>query len=235
MTDPPLLDTTRVLTLRDIHVDREGHVALRGVDADAHAGRLLAVAGANGSGKSTLLDVAAGLLQPQRGTVRRRDDLRIALLPQTTALPPHLPLTVTDVVSMGTWARLGPWRRARRSDRAAVADAIDAVELRPHATRRIGALSGGQRQRALLAQALVQRADLVLLDEPMAGLDTRSRRIIADAVDRLTADGAAVIAVTHDLSEFRRADEVLTLHEGSVTRSAALRKQSRARAASARA
>ncbi|MFD5226270.1 zinc ABC transporter ATP-binding protein AztA [Microbacterium sp. NPDC058342] len=215
MTDSPLLlDTTRVLTVHDVHVVRDGHVALRGIDAVAHAGRLLAVVGANGSGKSTLLEVAAGLLVPSRGEVRRREGLRIAFVPQTTALPAHLPLTVTDIVAMGMWGRLGAWRRARRADRAAVADAVDAVGLRPHAARRIGALSGGQRQRALLAQALVQRADLVLLDEPMAGLDARSREIIAGTIGRLTADGAAVIVVTHDLGELHGADEVLTLHEG---------------------
>lgn len=228
------LGTTRVLALRDVHVTRDGHAALSGIDAEIHGGRLLAVVGANGSGKSTLLELAAGLLLPQQGSVWRRDGLRIAFVPQTTALPSHLPLTVTDIVSMGTWGRLGPWRRARRVDRSAVAEAIDAVGLRPHADRRIGALSGGQRQRALLAQALVQRSDLVLLDEPMAGLDTGSRTVIADTIERLTGDGAAVIVVTHDLDELRGADEVLVLRDGVAERSS-VRESSRSRAASARA
>lgn len=209
-----LLPTTRVLSLHDVTVMLDGHTALRGVDAHAHAGRLLAVVGPNGSGKSTLLSVAAGLIAPDSGTVTLRRHARIALVPQTTPLTPHLPLSTADVVAMGSWARLGAWRPARRSDRAAVADAIASVELTGVARRPIGALSGGQRQRAILAQALVQRADLVLLDEPMAGLDTRSRAIIAESISRLTQTGAAVIAVTHDPGELTAIDDVLELREG---------------------
>ncbi|WP_406248897.1 zinc ABC transporter ATP-binding protein AztA [Microbacterium sp. M] len=212
-----LLPTTRVLTLRGVAVDHDGHPALRGIDVDAHAGRLLVVSGPNGSGKSTLLSVAAGLVVPQRGSVEVRPGTRIALVPQSTPLPAHLPLTVHDLVAMGTWARLGSWRPARRADRAAVADAIETVGLAQLSLRRIGALSGGQRQRALLAQALVQRADLVLLDEPMAALDAHSRTIVADAVDLLASTGAGVVAVTHDPGEFRRIDDRLELDDGRVT------------------
>jgi zinc/manganese transport system ATP-binding protein len=213
-----LLPTTWVLSLRDISVNRDGHPALRAVDAEAHAGRLLAVTGANGSGKSTLLEVAAGLLTPDRGTVDLRPGLRIALVPQSTPIAAHLPLHITDIVMMGTWRHLGTWRPARRADRGLVADAIETVGLTDLARRPIGALSCGQRQRALLAQALVQRADLVLLDEPMAGLDAPSRTIIAETIDQLTATGAAVIAVTHDITEFTRIDDVLVLQDGRVVR-----------------
>ncbi|WP_307359016.1 zinc ABC transporter ATP-binding protein AztA [Microbacterium murale] len=213
-----LLPTTRVLSLRDIAVDRDGHPALRGVDAEAHAGRLLAVTGANGSGKSTLLEVAAGLLTPHRGAVDLRPGIRIALVPQSTPLAAHLPLNVTDIVAMGTWGRLGTWRPARRVDRDLVVDAIGTVDLADLARRPVGTLSGGQRQRALLAQALVQRADLVLLDEPMAGLDSRSRAVIATTIGHLTATGSAVIAVTHDIAEFTAVDDVLELQDGRVVR-----------------
>jgi len=214
----PLLPTTRLLTLQDITVDLDGHPALRGVDAEAHAGHMLAVVGPNGSGKSTLLAVAAGLLTPDRGTVDLRPDLRIAFVPQSTPLPAHLPLSVADIVSMGTWGRLGAWRPSRRSDRALVAEALETVELSDLTRRPISTLSGGQRQRAFLAQALVQRADLVLLDEPMAGLDSRSRTIIARTIDQLTAAGAGVIAVTHDITEFTSVDDVLELQDGRAAR-----------------
>ncbi|WP_429458051.1 zinc ABC transporter ATP-binding protein AztA [Microbacterium sp. ZKA21] len=211
-----LLPTTHMLSMRGVAVDHEGHPALRGIDVDAHAGRLLVVSGPNGSGKSTLLGAAAGLVVPQRGSVEVRPGTRIALVPQSTPLPPRLPLTVHDLVAMGTWGRLGSWRPARKADRAAMADAIETVGLTHLTRRRIGALSGGQRQRALLAQALVQRADLVLLDEPMAALDAHSRAIIADAVDLLASTGAAVVAVTHDPGEFRRIDDRLELEDGLV-------------------
>ena len=215
-----LLPTTRVLSLSDVDIDLDGHPALRGVDAEAHAGRLLAVTGANGSGKSTLLAVAAGLLTPHRGTVDLRPGIRAALVPQSTPLAAHLPLNVTDIVTMGTWGRLGAWRPARTTDRDLVRDAIATVGLSELSRRPIGTLSGGQRQRALLAQALVQRADLVLLDEPMAGLDARSRAIIAATIDQLTATGSAVIAVTHDVAEFTAVDDVLELQDGrALTRS----------------
>lgn len=215
-SSPLLLPTTRVLSMRGIAVDHDGHPALRGIDVDAHAGRLLVVSGPNGSGKSTLLSVAAGLLAPRSGSIEVRPGTRIALMPQSTPLPAHLPLTVLDLVAMGTWSRLGWWRPARRADRTAVADAVETVGLTELSRRRIGALSGGQRQRAMLAQALVQRADLVLLDEPMAALDAQSRTIIADAVDQLAATGAAVVAVTHDPGEFRRIDDRLELEDGLV-------------------
>lgn len=205
---------TQVLQLTDVSVDLDGHPALRGITVQVHAGRLLAVVGPNGSGKSTLLSVAAGLLTPTSGAADRLRGARIALVPQSTHLPPHLPLTVRDIVAMGSWGALGAWRPARRTDRARIRDAIATVGLTDLGHRPIGAVSGGQRQRALLAQALVQGADLVLLDEPMAGLDAASREIIADAVAHLRSDGAAVIAVTHDLAEFRSIDDVLELADG---------------------
>ena len=162
--------------------------------------------------------MAAGLLTPQRGIVDLRPGIRIALVPQSTPLAPHLPLSVTDIVTMGTWGRLGAWRPARRADREIVRDAIATVGLADLSRRPIGTLSGGQRQRALLAQTLVQRADLVLLDEPMAGLDARSREIIAATIDRLTETGSGVIAVTHDVAEFASVDDVLELQDGRVLR-----------------
>lgn len=213
MTTPPLT-TTRVLSLREVRVARGDHTALRDVTATFYAGRLCAVVGPNGSGKSTLLDVAAGLREPQYGSVDRQRGIRIALLAQSTPLPAHLPLTVRDVVTMGTWARLGPWRRRRPADRQIVESALAALELTTLSRRPISALSGGQRQRALLAQALAQRADLVLLDEPMAALDTRSRQIIADTVHQLVASGTAVVAATHDPDEFTAVDDLIELREG---------------------
>lgn len=213
MTTPPLT-TTRVLSVRDVGVTHGDHVALQGVTAAFYAGRLCAIVGPNGSGKSTLLDVAAGLREPQYGSVERQRGIRIALLAQSTPLPAHLPLTVRDVVTMGTWARLGPWRRRRPADRSIVESALAAVELTAQARRPISALSGGQRQRALLAQALAQRADLVLLDEPMSALDTRSRQIIADTLHHLVTSGTAVVAATHDPGEFTAVDDLIELREG---------------------
>ncbi len=205
-----------VVRLRGVRVDLEGHRALDGVDLDVHAGRLTAVVGANGSGKSTLVSVLAGLRAPTSGSVQRRPGTAVALVAQHTDGSARLPLTVTDLVTMGRWRERGAFRPLRRSDRDRVAEAIDAVGLARLARRPLGALSGGQRQRAFVAQALAQDADLLLLDEPTSGLDDASRRAAASALRVATGRGAAVVVVTHDLGELGEVDEVVTLAEGRI-------------------
>ncbi|SDG91315.1 zinc ABC transporter ATP-binding protein AztA [Microbacterium sp. 77mftsu3.1] len=205
-----------VVRLGEVCVDIDGHRALDGVDLDVRAGVLTAVVGANGSGKSTLVSVLAGLRAPTSGTVEMRPGTAIALVPQHTADTARLPLTVTDLVSMGRWRERGAFRPLRRRDRERVAEAIDAVGLRPYSSRPLGALSGGQRQRAFVGQALAQDADLLLLDEPTSGLDDASRRAAASAL-RVAADrGAAVVVVTHDLGELGDVDDVVTLAAGRI-------------------
>ncbi|MFL0564581.1 zinc ABC transporter ATP-binding protein AztA [Microbacterium sp. 179-I 1D1 NHS] len=203
-----------VIRLRDVRVDIDGHRALDGVDLEVLGGRLTAVVGANGSGKSTLVSVLAGLREPTSGSAETRHGTAIALVPQHTADSARLPLTVTDLVSMGRWRERGAFRPLRRSDRTIVADAVAAVGLSAHASRPLGALSGGQRQRAFLGQALAQQADLLLLDEPTSGLDGASRRAAASALRVATDRGAAVVVVTHDLGELGDVDDVVTLAAG---------------------
>lgn len=213
---PPATSLDPVVRLRDVHVTIEGHAALRGVDLEVRAGRLVAVVGANGSGKSTLVEVAAGLRAATSGTVERRADTAIALVPQHTADSARLPLTVTDLVTMGRWRERGPFRPLRRADRARVAEAIEVVGLSALATRPLGGLSGGQRQRAFLGQALAQEADLLLLDEPTNGLDEEARRAAASALRVATERGAAVVVVTHDVGELGDVDETVMLAEGRI-------------------
>ncbi len=218
-----------VVTLAKVHVDFDGHAALRGVDLTAYPGAVLGVVGSNGSGKSTLLSVIAGLQQPTSGTVSRRPDARIAFVPQTTADGARLPLTVTDLVAMGRWRERGAFRPLRRTDRDRIAEAIAAVGLEAQARRPLGVLSGGQRQRAFLGQALAQDAELLLLDEPMSGLDAASREAAASAVSAVAARGAAVIAVTHDLSELGAVDNVVRLADGRVVASSDTHRHPRGR------
>lgn len=213
---PVVATSDPVVRLRGVRVDLESHRALDGVDLDVRAGRLTAVVGANGSGKSTLVSVLAGLLAPTSGSARLRPGTSVALVPQHTADSARLPLTVRDLVTMGRWRERGAFRPLRRSDRAIVGDAIDAVGLSASASRPLGSLSGGQRQRAFLAQALAQQADLLLLDEPTSGLDDASRRAAASALRVATGRGAAVVVVTHDLGELGDVDEVVTLAAGRI-------------------
>jgi zinc/manganese transport system ATP-binding protein len=216
-TNPPLTrEIPAPITLRNILVSHGSTVALAGVSATIEAGSVTALAGSNGSGKSTLLGVAAGIQPVQGGERMLAAAVSIALVVQRGAAPDTLPLTVLDVVSMGRWANRGMWRPLSRGDRAIVADSIAALGLGGLERRAIGELSGGQRQRALVAQGLARQADVLLLDEPAAGLDGEALLLIALAIRREAARGAAVLCATHDPDVVSHADRVIRLESGRV-------------------
>ncbi|RDI44712.1 zinc ABC transporter ATP-binding protein AztA [Nocardia mexicana] len=181
------------------------------------AGRVTAIVGPNGSGKSTLLSVIAGVVSPAAGTVQRSSDRRPAFVVQHSAIPATLPLTVRDTVAMGRWAHRGPWRRLTRTDSAIVQSCMERMRIADLARRRLTTLSGGQRQRALLAQALAQQSDLLLLDEPTTGLDSEAQQQISHTLRELAADGTAVVQATHDHREALRADHCVQLDNGHLT------------------
>ncbi|WP_260406100.1 zinc ABC transporter ATP-binding protein AztA [Microbacterium sp. G2-8] len=199
---------TPPLRARGICFAYEGSDVLHDVDIDLDAGAITAIIGANGSGKSTLIEILAGVRRPREGHVERSGD--VALVVQRVAVPDALPLTVRETVSMGTWGR----RRPRRETRRTVDAAIEQVGLTAFARRSIHALSGGQRQRALIAQGIARDADVMILDEPAAGLDTDSRErvrgILADEARR----GRAVGWVTHDRDDIAHADRMVHLVDG---------------------
>ncbi|MGS2809786.1 zinc ABC transporter ATP-binding protein AztA [Nocardia sp. MW-W600-9] len=186
------------------------------VSARIPRGQVTAIVGPNGSGKSTLLGVLAGTVPIQSGRVTRNTAHRPAIVVQHTAIPPTLPLTVRDTVTMGRWAHRGPWRRLTRADRAITQDCLARMDLTALAARRLDTLSGGQRQRALLAQALAQESDLLLLDEPATGLDAASQATIAQVLSEVSAAGVTVVQATHDAAEAARADHLLVLAEGRI-------------------
>jgi zinc/manganese transport system ATP-binding protein len=194
---------------------------LHGVTARIPAGCMCAVVGPNGAGKSTLLDVIAGVRAPTAGSVLRASRLRPAYVVQRSGVADTLPITVRAAVEMGRWAQRGPWRRLRSADRTVVARCLSQLGLDDLADRRLDALSGGQRQRALVAQGLAQEADLLLLDEPTAGLDLQVRRRIDEALAAACARGVTVVRVTHELPVAQRADHCLLLRGGRVTRQGA--------------
>ena len=167
-----------------------------------------ALAGPNGSGKSTLLRLLLGLLRPTSGRVRCfgvdprdvDDRSRIGYVPQRHALQPELPATVAEVVAAGRLARQGWWRRRRPSDREAIAHAIESVALSELARRPVRELSGGQQQRVLIAKALASEPELLVLDEPVAGVDAESQELFRDSLLHLIRDhSAAVLLVSHEL------------------------------------
>jgi zinc/manganese transport system ATP-binding protein len=211
-----------VVRTTGVDVDLAGHPVLRGIDLSAQAGQITAIVGPNGSGKSTLIGVLAGLIKPRAGHVERAFPGDLALVPQDTRLSGQLPLTVGELIAMGRWRRAGFWRPLSKHDRTIIDESLETVGLTELRHRPIGALSGGQRQRALLAQGLAQRARLLLLDEPMSALDDASvagaQAALAVAMDA----GAAVVVVTHDLSELSRVGAVVRLDSRPMEDSAPL-------------
>ncbi|WP_336083430.1 zinc ABC transporter ATP-binding protein AztA [Nocardia sp. SSK8] len=188
---------------------------LRELSATLPGGQITALVGPNGSGKSTLLGVLAGTVTIDSGTVAHTLG-RPAFVVQHTAIPPTLPITVREAVAMGRWAHRGPWRRLTRDDRALIGTCLERMDLTALATRRLDTLSGGQRQRTLLAQALAQQAELLLLDEPATGLDTASQAAISRVLAEVAATGVTVMQATHDRDEAARADHCLLLREGQL-------------------
>jgi ABC-type Mn2+/Zn2+ transport system ATPase subunit len=177
-------------------------------------GAVTALIGPNGAGKSTILNAVAGLLAPRSGHLEipaRQRRGGVAYVLQATHANEHLPITVRETVTMGRYASAGPFRRLRAADREAIDDAMEAVAVSDLARRPLRELSGGQRQRAFVAQGLAQRAEVLLLDEPITGLDLVSRQHIIDAVAAERAAGHAVLVSTHDLADAAAADHLLLL------------------------
>ena len=198
------------VTTSKLEVRRAEIVALSNLDLTVPQGSSLAVIGPNGSGKSTLLETIAGILRPHWGTITLAAE-KPALVPQTTHIDPSLPITVRETVEMARYATLGILRRFRATDHRAVDEAMERLEIDHLADRQIHELSGGQRQRALVAQGLAQDASMILLDEPLIGLDIASRQVILDVMDEQVAAGRTVVVTTHDLDDARRCDQVLLL------------------------
>jgi ABC-type Mn2+/Zn2+ transport system ATPase subunit len=178
------------------------------VGLEVRAGEFSALAGPNGSGKSTLLKILLGLLTPQTGTVRvfgrapsdLRDRWRVGYVPQRPRIAPDLPATVEEVVATGRLAKQGWWRRRRRADREAVDHALESVALTAQRRKRLHELSGGQQQRALIARALAADPELLVLDEPIAGVDVESQELFRDSLVHLVEHHhAAVLLVSHEL------------------------------------
>ncbi len=182
---------------------------LRDVNLALRSGEFLALVGPNGSGKSTLLKLILGSLRPAEGVVRLlrqpparvRERWRVGYVPQRPQLVSELPATVAEIVAAGRLSRSGWWRPLGRADREAVEHALDAVGLSGLAGRPVSELSGGQQQRAFIARAFASEPSLLVLDEPIAGVDAESQRRFRDALVHLIEEhGGGVLLVSHELS-----------------------------------
>jgi manganese transport system ATP-binding protein len=201
-------------TAIDVELAYGSHVVLEAASFSVPGGAVTALIGPNGAGKSTLLNALAGLMAPRAGRLEVPAGARrggVAYVLQGTKVNEHLPLTAREVVTMGRYATAGLLRRLRSDDRSAVDRALEAVALGDLANRPLHELSGGQRQRAFVAQGLAQEADLLLLDEPITGLDLVSRQHILTVIDAERAAGRTVVVSTHDLGDASAADHLLLL------------------------
>lgn len=187
-----------------------GRPILRDVDLVVRPGEVVALLGANGSGKSTLVKAAVGLLPLAAGQVRLFGHplqgfdawQRIGYVPQRSTITQGVPATVREVVGAGRLARRGPFRLPRADDRRAVREALETVGLADRSDQPVSTLSGGQQQRVLMARTLAGRPELLVLDEPNAGVDLVSQQAIADALAGLTRSGSTIVLVLHELGPF---------------------------------
>jgi manganese/zinc/iron transport system ATP- binding protein len=193
------------LEIEDLTVAYSDQPVLWDIDLRVPTGVKMAIIGPNGAGKSTLVKAAMGLVKPVAGEVRISGRSRasaegeIAYVPQRATLSWDFPTDVIDVVTMGTYGRVGWFRRSGASEKSEAEAALDQVGMSDFARRPIAALSGGQQQRVLLARALVQNAPIYMLDEPFQGVDAPTERAIIGVLDALADAGKTIIVVHHDL------------------------------------
>lgn len=194
-----------ILDVHDLTVAYHDRPVLWDFDLVVTQPRLIGIVGPNGAGKSTLIKACLGLVPRVSGEVAyfgeplARVRKRVGYVPQRESVDWDFPVTAFDTVLMGTYGALGWFRRPGRREREWARECLDRVGLADFATRQIGQLSGGQQQRVFLARALAQKADLYFMDEPMAGVDAATERIVFDLLRDLRDAGRTVLVVHHDL------------------------------------
>ena len=208
-----------ILALEDVSVRYEGSVGLDDLTFHLMEGERVAVVGPNGAGKSTLFKVIAGVIDPRQGVVEvfghePGGHVCISYVPQRSQVDWSFPVTVADVVMMGRISRIGPFRIPGSKDWQAVNDALELVGLSDMSQRQIGELSGGQQQRMFIARSLAQEAELMLLDEPLTGLDVPSRERVLEAMDMLHERNVTLMVSMHDLKHAaERYDRIMLLNK----------------------
>jgi manganese/iron transport system ATP-binding protein len=207
-----------ILEALELSACYNGRLALEQVSFQLSAGERVAVVGPNGAGKSTLFKVIAGILPPAHGEVRIAGQkpgghICIAYLAQRSQVDWNFPVSVADVVMMGRVGKLGVLRWPSKQDWGVVRNALETVGLAELAKRQISELSGGQQQRMFIARALAQEAEIMLMDEPLTGLDVGSQEAIFAILDELRRRAVTILIATHDLDQAaKRFDRVMLLN-----------------------
>lgn len=198
-------DVPNSLDVNHLTVCYDRKPALWEADLSIPQGTMAGIVGPNGAGKSTFLKSILGLIPVTSGSVKffgedyRKVRHRIAYVPQRESVDWDYPISAREVVAMGLYREMGLFRRVGKAQRDAADEALDRVGMKDFGNSQIGSLSGGQQQRIFLARALVQKADLYLMDEPFAGIDATTEKVILELMKELRESGATLICVHHDL------------------------------------
>lgn len=194
-----------LVSLRGVRLGYDSEPVLQEVDLDIRPGDLIAIAGPNGSGKTTLFRAILGFLPLLGGSLKRNCALHeFGYVPQSAALDPNFPVTVQEVIGMGAYGRLRPFQSMPGEEKERLGHVMDQVGLRHLATRAFFSLSGGQKQRILIARALMVVPKILILDEPLAGVDTESRTAITELLLKINREEQkAIFFSSHDLRMVR--------------------------------
>lgn len=186
------------IEIRNLTVAYGENIALENLNLDVEAGSLMALVGPNGAGKSTLIKTILKFLKQITGEIKINGKT-LAYVPQRNSVDWDFPTTLFDVVEMGCYGRVGLFKRVSKEEKQKVLKAIEQVGMLDFKDRQISELSGGQQQRAFIARALVQEADIYLMDEPFQGVDTTTEKSIVEVLKKLKSEGKTLLVVHHDL------------------------------------
>jgi manganese/zinc/iron transport system ATP- binding protein len=195
-----------IFEVHQLTVNYDKTPVLFDISLEVPKGKLVGIIGPNGAGKSTFIKTALGLVKPISGKVEffgeplKNVRRRVAYVPQRESVDWDFPITVRDLVLMGRYGQLGLFRMPRAADHAACDHYLEIVGMTAYANRQISQLSGGQQQRVFIARALIQEADIYFMDEPFAGIDIATEKVIMDLLRDLKSQGKTVFVVHHDLN-----------------------------------
>lgn len=214
---------TESIKVKNMTVAYQATPVIWNINVEMNKGKLTAILGPNGAGKSSLLNAMLDLIKPISGQIHfsiqdeweefQKVQKNIAYVPQNSSVDWDFPSTVLDVVVMGRYAHLGWLKRPKKADYIIAEEKLEEVGMLPFKNRQISQLSGGQRQRVFLARALTQEADIYLLDEPLAGVDIKTEKVIMSLLKKLVQQNKTVVVVHHDLQTVEEYfDEVIFLN-----------------------
>ena len=186
------------IEIKNLTVAYGENIALEDLNLNIEVGSLMALVGPNGAGKSTLIKTILKFLKQITGEIKINAKT-LAYVPQRNSVDWDFPTTLFDVVEMGCYGRVGLFKRVSKGEKQKVLKAIEQVGMLEFKDRQISELSGGQQQRAFIARALVQEADIYLMDEPFQGVDSTTEKSIVEILKQLKAEGKTIIVVHHDL------------------------------------